>query len=530
MAKTLSTNISTGKTGASEPVYLVSMSLDNSTSLLLATKDTNDITGWSGSRYLGGYLETLGTIDMLIDLAKGPGVHKTYDFEYSLLNQDDFHESLLQYDFYNRAVEIRLIFADKESPSWANAVPLFKGIIRDWSYSKQRIVIKCTSNDKVWLERQLPLTVFNADQFPHCPSGNLGKPIPLIWGEYAEPDGLYQAGGDLVKAYKIDDKFNIYMASSHALQAYRHAYYWNDNLKEACKFSGVVDGAYTFTGAAVASYYWVYDPRITIISRILSLMDAVSGNDFETDGDKVFDFSISTSIRLSKASNADKLLARLADMKVDGASAIYLCHESAWSNTPNLFDRIRIFIYADNFEATAFVDSYFGADHDIYETDWDVTATWKASSKSNIGIRVSFEDGGSNNYCDLMELLVRVEDAGIDTVPDWILVPPNARMFDAWIDYTARNNDLGQWGVIVRGSYVIESVLHEIGLDQDEIDYEAFDAIAGSSSADRYDWKLAGQLAVKSTVRDLLSEMALQNAAIIFEDCQGKLTIKALNT
>ena len=214
MAKSLSANITTGKAGNSEPVYLIELALDSGVYFRWATKDTNNIASWSGSQFYGGRLHQLGTIEMEIDLRDGPGMHNTYSFEFTLLNHDSYHTTLQAYNLYNRSIEVRLIFGDGASASWANAVGCFKGIIYDWEWDDQYITFKCTSNDKKWM-KELPEGVINLDDFPYAPEENLGKRRPLVYGSFADPDAVFQTGGDCVKGILVDKYNGIYLIMDH---------------------------------------------------------------------------------------------------------------------------------------------------------------------------------------------------------------------------------------------------------------------------------------------------------------------------
>jgi hypothetical protein len=526
MSKTLSTNVTNGKAGSSEPVYLVYMDLGGGTILRLGTKATSTITGWSGDAFSGGYLEELGVIDMDIDLDGGPNIYSTYDWQFSLLNQDNYQNTLLGYNFYNRTVEVRLIFADQTSPSWANAVKLFKGIVFEWWYDKNRITIKCTSNDKKWFANDLPLNTFNNEDFPYCDESVLGSRRPLVWGEFAAPGEFTNAGGDFVKAYLVDKNFRAYVCADHEIASDPIPIYWDSGLLQACLVEGTIVYSDGSSGVSVTlpelNYFILLFKNVQKISRVSSVLRAADGNDF-IDAYKIMDMDSDTFVNLSASTAKDVLKLIMKDVTIDEDCDIWIWIEAEWSSAPT-DDILRIDVYADNFND--FVAARSVNSDEVLGSKADIGTAWKASSGRDMGLWIRYDDGADSVSVDLKECFIRFSSVNVGEFPAIMYASLEGMLFGSWIVYGNRNNGYSELDVITPGSYVVESIFHILGLTDSQINYDSFDAAGNDTNGTRKDWKLAGQLNDATSARSLLKQMMMEHGAIIFENTDGEIELK----
>ncbi len=523
--KTLSTNVTNGKGGGSEAVYLAEIDLGSSTYLRYSTKNTYDFTvAWTGDGFAAARVHKFGVIDFNIGLDSDSFVSDIADFELYLINHDDYHTTLTGYNIYNRSIDIRLIFSDQSSPTWANACKLFKGIIYDWEYNKEYIVIKCTSNEKK-RHKKLPLSVFNTTDYPNCASSVIGKPIPFIFGAATDPDSDFYKGVDLFKAFCIDQFAGVYAPCSHDCDDSGSLYYWDGGMLAF----GLVEFQTTDVGYTISiPSYQVFENSVWIASRMLQVPTAAdAGNDFK-DSWKIHDLDQTTKINMDKTSSKDQVAVLLKQPPIGNVTSVSLRRKYTWSSAP-VNDVIRTRVYTDEFatvmksiDETA--NKVFGTD------DLGITTEYNASTKNGLGIVVYFIDGGDNRNVDVYEVSLRFNVRGI-SLPDIIYCTPDGLEYGSWLFGRSVGKSIGD--LIDIGPFVVNAILQDstigLGLTSSDVDTASFDAAGNTTNGTRKDWKLQGQQCDLVDSRELLKVMAKELGCVLYENCEGKIEIKAIN-
>lgn len=189
MSLSLSTNVTNGKAGDSIPVWLVEIDYGSPTSLTtlrystLATADFP--TAWSGNAFTANNLKRGGIGEMRhsVNLLNGGNMADVGSLTLRLGNGGLVSDTIDTYAFYNRRVEVRLIFADETSPTWANACSCFYGYAQAayWDYDELIIVAKggWKARHKTLVRRQMIKA-----EIPTLPDENEGKYYGLVWGDF----------------------------------------------------------------------------------------------------------------------------------------------------------------------------------------------------------------------------------------------------------------------------------------------------------------------------------------------------------
>jgi hypothetical protein len=484
------------------------------------------VTGWSGDRFYGGRLADLGVIDMGVDLEDGGNVADTSDFDFTLLNHDDYHTTLQSYNLYNRRIDVRLVFADQSSPSWSNAVECFSGIVYDWDFDEEYITIECTSKDKKF-HKEIPETIISADDFPNCPVENIGKRVPLVWGSFSGPNSTYQYGGKLIKALLVDEYERAYVTMDHIAESNGDPHYWDQDLKQFCPISGSTETDGSSQGYLVSykNYHIITDPRVTKKSRGYKVPTS-AGHDF-SDAEKLFDFDTGTYLTMSKSTAADVAMFLLKDFFVGDEALVRLKYGADWSATPS-GDAVDIEVYENNFgNKIATINSV--ADSTFSTSSHIITSAWLGSSKHAMGIKAVFDDGGDDFSVQLQQILIEAANVLLEQTPSVIYSTTKGRNFGSWID-ASRSNGYNQYDLVRNPGYVIESLFRDLlGLATSDIDVSSFDDVGTVPGGDRNGWYLDGQIENPIDSRRVIKDMCRQTGMIVFERCNGETTVKAID-
>jgi len=527
LAKSLSTNVTTGKAGDYEPVYLVELNLDGSY-LRWGTKDTNDFgVSWSGNRFYGGRLHQLGVIDMEVDIEKGGNIYSTYDFEFTLLNHDSYHSTLAASNLYNREIIVRLIFADVASPTWANAANCFTGIIYDWDYDDEYITIQCTSKDKKY-NKEIPETIITLDDFPNAPEASIGKRIPLVWGEFAGPDTTYQDGGDVVKALLVDKWMSIYIAMDHLAEANGDVFYWDTSLEELCPFDDESnDSGSSYTQLLNSKHYNIVDdPKVTKISRVQQ-NSRHTNNDYGDDAHEMHDLDISTYLDMTNASNEDEAIILLKDFYVDDEASIYMHCEIDFQGSSPQGGVLEIRLYENDFVNG--IKSWNKVADELISAGNDCTTEWIASTRQGMNIDVYFNTTNATDEVYVKEIHIRAENVLVEQLPNVLYSISSGRAAGSWI--ASRSNGYITGDLLHNVAYVIESLLRDVlGLVSADIDEDSFDDVGNTTDGERDDWEFDGQLCDVIDSRKVLKKMCFESACICFERTNGEIALKAIDT
>lgn len=197
MARTLSANVSAGIGGGSSPVWLIELE-SATTTYRWATADCNstDVPAWTGDTFDGGRIarDGLGDVSQEIDLSKGGNIANLSDFSFSIRNEDAYSDTLFSENFLGRRCELRLIFIDKTSPSWANGGRVFMGYISEPpEWDEKKITFKAASG---WLSKHktLPPRIMTREQMPELPEENIGRRVPIVLGDFSRGLGVNRSG------------------------------------------------------------------------------------------------------------------------------------------------------------------------------------------------------------------------------------------------------------------------------------------------------------------------------------------------
>ena len=192
MSRTLSANATAGKGGSSNPVWLVQMDSSGGT-YYFATETFVDLLVTPHKTYYGNRLlrkTGLGKIKQAVRIEEGGAFEEITDFSLLLANADLYSDTIAAEFFENRRVEVRLIFADKTAPSWANGIKCFFGYVNETpQFDFDKMTFKCTRGQRKW-SRKLPPIILSEDRFSNLPQANRGKVAPIILGDWTGGAGL----------------------------------------------------------------------------------------------------------------------------------------------------------------------------------------------------------------------------------------------------------------------------------------------------------------------------------------------------
>lgn len=201
MSATLSANVTAGKSGGgSVPVYLLELRTKLETYRWSYRIDTADFpTAWTGPAFVADRIveNGLGRITRRCDITFGGNVGEVGNFSFKIANADLYVTNLIAAGeiFDNAEVEVRLIFADKTAPSWANALPLFNGFVEavdpiGYDYAEFKCVGSFTSVHRTLPQRSLTKAEFGDE----LPDANAEQPLPFWYGDYTRGTGVNKSG------------------------------------------------------------------------------------------------------------------------------------------------------------------------------------------------------------------------------------------------------------------------------------------------------------------------------------------------
>lgn len=189
MARTLSANVTTGIAGDYRPCYLLQVVGSSNTYYWGSEAFTDGLTTYSGARIARG---GLGKIKQSIDISAGGNIAHVNKFKFRLGNTDNYSDTLALEYFENRRVEVRLVFPQIGGASWANGLQLFKGYTDSLDWDEEFIYFDCSDG---WMKfkKELPDRVLTKDEFTYLPDANVGKAIPIIYGDF-EGTAVHKTG------------------------------------------------------------------------------------------------------------------------------------------------------------------------------------------------------------------------------------------------------------------------------------------------------------------------------------------------
>ncbi len=105
----------------------------------------------------------------------------------TLANPDDYFNTIFStYVWENR--QIRFLIGSSDLP-FSEFKPIFTGVIKNKTHSRGAVSFTTTDEKKI-LETQIPTTFFDKDDYSSLPSSNIGRVIPLLYGEFVGERGV----------------------------------------------------------------------------------------------------------------------------------------------------------------------------------------------------------------------------------------------------------------------------------------------------------------------------------------------------
>jgi len=143
-----------------------------------------------------------------IDIRQGGTIGKINNFSFSIVNiprnSEAFQEFLIDEGIYleNRKIEFYVIPDYATASALTDGIPLFTGIIRDFSYNYESFTFQC-QDDSTTRHRELLFDKIDTNTFADyvIPKGNIDKFVPLVFGEM----GINGNGG-YAKGFLIDKR------------------------------------------------------------------------------------------------------------------------------------------------------------------------------------------------------------------------------------------------------------------------------------------------------------------------------------
>lgn len=576
MSRTLSSNVSSGKAGSTQVIYLLRfygrlISSGGPGIFQYATKPTTSIAHWTGTTFEGNKLAKggLDSINRKIDLSDGGGNARIGDFAFRVLNQGDIWESSFRlYTFENQDVELRVVFDDPDDasyasgtkqPSWDNALSLFKGQISRIDLRREYIEFKC-QDYFVKIHRDLPQVIFSEEDFPNLPEGLINQRVPLQYGSMGGVGENYHKKlikggpftttypysygnpGDFAKAFYIGEGIAIgslprnLVLASHDLVAHRKL----NNLSipfisSAVKYDSQMKGFYRIQGSTSLSifdgdYYFssVYiegdNPQI---KQTIPRFNDSSGLSDNSELNAI-DEDIDNWTKLIYAgANAEWVEYIFEDS--DDIGTLKEGQEidliMTMQNSGTVDDKIKIEIMRDG-QVLYYTTLRIFQNEYIILTINESTA-WYNDSLAGIVIRISYfpvstPDSGGIQFKNIYAETYIFENVGEN---DEFFVAIDGRPAGAW---AASFNGISFDQLIQNPAHTIASILiDELEQTASNINITQFDNIATVS---RIAHKTAFSLTDKISSNDLIRQVCRENGLIYMLDCDGKHSLIPIKT
>lgn len=564
MSRALSANIIAGKDGSSTPVYLLQLE-SNTTTYRWATLPTADFhTTWTGTAFLGNRLADNGfsRIKDSCDVTFGGNAGEVSGFTFKLLNQDNYGKTLKDAGevFDNKSVELRLIFADKTSPSWANADPRFVGYIDDWYWDESYIYFVCRRS---WMDRHKdrPARELTKAEFDGLPDSVEGDAIPIIIGDFTRGPGINRSGlasnispggsqiihrdyfrGILlqpIQSFGNDSSDNPRaLLCGHdmhtpivALQDL-YKFYWDDTRKCWARNYILFDGTESFgsflAGCTTQSVYREGSSFFRNLLRLIPVEDTVNSTGATNVGYAVDEDDSNYALLDADGEIASYRIPSIFGKGNPQASVAVVFRVDASSRVD---DTCQLEIYDESgVSLQAFTNiAGYGSFQSV-----DITSLLSTAEGDYTGLRIRFkyhDVSGHDAGCELRVRSVFLSVVEKTEVPgDYIYTTGKGRMYGDWIDDADHLNDHDEDDLIENAAYAIESFLvEELGLEVGA-EIETYDGYSNSHGVDRVGlnreaWKIARQYLEKQNTREIFRDIAREFGFAYFQRYNGKETV-----
>ena len=586
MAKVESANVTSGKTGNSKPTYLVTI-----------TTLASDVYTWAfpktlvdgATTYDGDKITQIGQIDYSIDLSEGGGVAAVTTFDFSIANPAGgttlYSDTLFDASkvFENATIEIRLIFANVASPTWANGLQIYKGFVETVSWDWQEIYFFCVDS---WRKRhkEIPVKTLHkstSGDLQYLPEENDGKPVPIVYGQFAvspihftgvacDVDNwtVYSGYRDYIKGYMaINRQFDhyAYVFAGHTLAfptlAARPA--WDSLPRLFSGYSGDCPGGIALsnvtdgdedTAFGDGTYYarenCMVRDRAPSIRRIVPIVrdlgcttpaDALlCVNEDETDYTTINSTNQFNTWELPitwcKELEGNKVWRLRACIKVD---ELHLCTDDQLQITFGQYDVDGAVIDGTYFTHLMEGTEFASADTIDLMNIWESppTSAMKIDndcSSFHIGINYVVVDADDGAYFLVKNLYMQMSDAlyvsdkpKLPEAPKEIYACADGYNYGSWITDGGRTNPFANGECITSAPGIIEGILrNQLELTSTEIDTVAFDAeMTRLWYADSREVKLAKQILDREDSLDIIAKICYESAMGYYQDWQAKESV-----
>ncbi|MCK9569434.1 hypothetical protein M0R72_10890 [Candidatus Pacearchaeota archaeon] len=574
MSRALSANVLAGIAGGSNPVYLLQVDSDTTT-YYWATQPFTDTEPAPDQVYVSSRLlrNGLGKVKTKIDIRSGGNIAEVNQFEFSLVNGDLYSDTIAAQYFENRRVELRLIFADQDDPFWSNAAPLFNGFVQSVAWDTDRIVFKCEDGWKRWARDIPPLTLSLTDE-PLLPQDNIGKPYPILIGDWSEgwisggaQGGLNKTGiasnrasssrtchRDYFKAYLLKPFQRSGDQTTENPRAVtcchetmvgpadddKLRYWWNNNRKcwhrvnvRIDTLNGEAFGT-TLAGAKTIEVF-VYDQEASgdplpfwNYIDFVPLRDTINEAGSPTSPENAIDNDDSTYATL--VSNGDTVSYEISGESGSSDRAGKWADVYYWVDDVNgnyAAGDVKIKVEKDGETALGWSNIAAVGSLQSVEIGSD-TSGFNISSGQYSGIRIKFlHDGSYNDEFRLRCVFLRVAEKGGDVPRSEIYETGMGLMYGSWIDDNHTPSPaLAEGDLIKNPVYLVEALL--LGWTEatiSDIDTAAFDAVATHRSS----WKIARDILEQKDVFDYIAEICREFCFGFFERADGLFTVRRID-
>ena len=351
----------------------------------------------------------IGQTENGIHVYDGGGLGFVGDIDLTILNQERFDETINanEVNLENRPVELfwgfipagstpTVVIEDDMLLRWAGVVD----DVLDQDYTE--FIIRCSDASLLSYE-EIPTILVESETFPDAPKENLGKPIPLLYGDFEESDI------DLARDYmrvspaptiKTNDITNQFYLANHEIHTFGLPYWFSSNNN----LFGSIGTAPTETNDSDgARFVWAVGPILDLVvsfmAQLKDIQKATAAATFVEDAVDDSDTSFA-----SFTGTAEEFMGALPRPTNDGA----LCDASGGVDAPLIRVWVRfgsitgsgseLFAYIDaNGNVEDFATGYSEADANsrtngslitVSKLTWDDLGTFKFGFKrlSNLSL------------------------------------------------------------------------------------------------------------------------------------------------
>ena len=564
--KTLSSNVTVGKRPSQGhiPVYLVQLSVLSRanwypgstnwqlpTILQWSTKDTNDITGWAGTRFYGNIIQQsgLGIITQSVDIEDGGNIGRIGDFVLSLANREDYSEGQSLHDYLNTlyfiegsTFELRVCFEGPiNTPTWADALPLFKGKVDKmvWSYDTIELHIKDSRYD---VHRLLPKEKIDEKLYPGLSPEMYEYYVPIHYGDMAgiptQPYRLHKRllakdnQGAPSEAHPVHLAKGYIIKNTRAFMgSYIKALFCSHNILEANDYIYVYDKANE--GYRPTAMIWstlpelIYENGHLIIKHNLfditykkcfipNFLSSINNNDtvYNAINEEWNDWT--------EIEEGDDINYHFSDRddvstKPEGQNVIYKLDYSTLNFTAGSSLKVDLIDHNTILETFTFISGISANRRTLFYSSGEVELP-----KYTIRMQYQGQAGTTFRIRNLYAVVIGYNEK-IEYTECY--TPLKGRIWEhehRWL--------MGVGMLIQRPSYIIESILRdELGVAVFGIDTATFDSVTWSRiQSGCAEWLYAGGILDKTNSKNVIANICKQFGLIYFIDYQGKHTVRLM--